>query len=138
MKKYELIDHTADIGIIAYGNTKEEAFEVAAEAMFDLICPLDKVEEKERFDIEVDAEDLESLLVTWLNELLYVFDVKRLIFKKFNVTLIGNNQLISHCFGEKFDPKKHEIIREIKAVTYNLLKIENKDNQWMIQVVFDI
>lgn len=138
MKKYELIDHTADIGIIAYGNTKEEAFEVAAEAMFDLICPLDKVEEKERFDIEVDAEDLESLLVTWLNELLYVFDVKRLIFKKFNVTLIGNNQLISHCFGEKFDPKKHEIIREIKAVTYNLLKIENKDNQWIIQVVFDI
>jgi SHS2 domain-containing protein len=138
MKKYELIDHTADIGIIAYGNTKEEAFEVAAEAMFDLICPLDKVEEKERFDIEVDAEDLESLLVTWLNELLYVFDVKRLIFKKFNVTLIGNNQLISHCFGEKFDPKKHEIVREIKAVTYNLLKIENKDNQWMIQVVFDI
>jgi SHS2 domain-containing protein len=138
MKKYELIDHTADIGIIAYGNTKEEAFEVAAEAMFDLICPLDKVEEKERFDIEVDAEDLESLLVTWLNELLYVFDVKKLIFKKFNVTLIGNNQLISHCFGEKFDPKKHEIIREIKAVTYNLLKIENKDNQWMIQVVFDI
>jgi SHS2 domain-containing protein len=138
MKKYELIDHTADIGIIAYGNTKEEAFEVAAEAMFDLICPLDKVEEKERFDIEVDAEDLESLLVTWLNELLYVFDVKRLIFKKFNVTLIGNNQLISHCFGEKFDPKKHEIIREIKAVTYNLLKIKNKDNQWMIQVVFDI
>jgi len=138
MKKYELIDHTADIGIIAYGNTKEEAFEVAAEAMFDLICPLDKVEDKERFDIEVDAEDLESLLVTWLNELLYVFDVKKLIFKKFNVTLIGNNQLISHCFGEKFDPKKHEIIREIKAVTYNLLKIENKDNQWMIQVVFDI
>jgi len=138
MKKYELIDHTADIGIIAYGNTKEEAFEVAAEAMFDLICPLDKIEEKERFDIEVDAEDLESLLVTWLNELLYVFDVKKLIFKKFNVTLIGNNQLISHCFGEKFDPKKHEIIREIKAVTYNLLKIENKDNQWMIQVVFDI
>jgi SHS2 domain-containing protein len=138
MKKYELINHTADIGIIAYGNTKEEAFEVAAEAMFDLICPLDKVEEKERFDIEVDAEDLESLLVTWLNELLYVFDVKKLIFKEFNVTLIGNNQLISHCFGEKFDPKKHEIIREIKAVTYNLLKIENKDNQWMIQVVFDI
>jgi len=138
MKKYELINHTADIGIIAYGNTKEEAFEVAAEAMFDLICPLDKVEDKERFDIEVDAEDLESLLVTWLNELLYVFDVKKLIFKKFNVTLIGNNQLISHCFGEKFDPKKHEIIREIKAVTYNLLKIENKDNQWMIQVVFDI
>lgn len=138
MKKYELINHTADIGIIAYGNTKEEAFEVAAEAMFDLICPLDKVEDKERFDIEVDAEDQESLIVTWLNELLYVFDVKKLIFKKFNVTLIGNNQLISHCFGEKFDPKKHEIIREIKAVTYNLLKIENKDNQWMIQVVFDI
>uniref|UniRef100_A0A7C3MLD0 Protein archease n=1 Tax=Dictyoglomus thermophilum TaxID=14 RepID=A0A7C3MLD0_DICTH len=138
MKKYELIDHTADIGIIAYGSTKEEAFEVSAEAMFDLMCPLEKIDEKERFDIEVDAEDLESLLVTWLNELLYVFDVKRLIFKKFNVTLIGNNQLISHCFGEKFDPRKHEIIREIKAVTYNLLKIENKDNQWIIQVVFDI
>lgn len=138
MKKYELLEHTADIGIIAYGKTKEEAFEIAAEAMFDLICPLEKIEEKECFDIEVDAEDLESLLVTWLNELLYVYEVQKLLFKRFEVTLIGNNQLISHCYGEKVDPKKHEIIREIKAATYNLLKIEPKDEKWVIQVVFDI
>ncbi|MGB9858141.1 MAG: archease [Dictyoglomaceae bacterium] len=138
MKKYELLDHTADIGIIAYGSTKEEAFASCAEAMFDLITPITEIQEKTRFDIEVDAEDLESLLVTWLNELLYVFEVKGLVFKRFEVTLIGNEQLISHGFGEKFDPKKHTLQREIKAVTYNLLKIENQGNQWCIQVVFDI
>lgn len=138
MRKYELLDHTADIGIIAYGKSKEEAFSIAAEAMFNLICPLEKIEERERFDIEVDGEDLESLLVTWLNELLYIFEVQKLLFKRFEVTLIGNNQLISHCYGEKFDPKKHETLREIKAVTYNLLKIEPKDDFWTIQVVFDV
>ncbi|ACI19019.1 archease [Dictyoglomus thermophilum] len=138
MKNYELLDHTADIGIIVYGETKEKAFEAAAEAMFDLMCPLEKIQEKESFDIEVDGEDLESLLVTWLNELLYVFEVQKLLFKRFEVTLIGNNQLISHCYGEKFDPKKHEITREIKAVTYNLLKIEQREDKWIIQVVFDI
>lgn len=77
MKNYELLDHTADIGIIVYGETKEKAFESAAEAMFDLMCPLEKIQEKECFDIEVDGEDLESLLVTWLNELLYVFEVTK-------------------------------------------------------------
>lgn len=138
MKRYELLDHTADIGIIAYGPTKESAFEACAEAMFDLITPVSDISEKTRFDIEVDAEDLESLLVTWLNELLYVFEVKGLIFKRFEVVLIGNEQLISHGYGEKFDPKKHTLQREIKAVTYNLLKIENQGNQWCIQVVFDI
>ncbi|PMQ01577.1 MAG: protein archease [Dictyoglomus sp. NZ13-RE01] len=138
MKNYELLDHTADIGIITYGATKEEAFENSAKAMFDLIVPLEEIQEKTRFDIEVDAEDLESLLVTWLNELLYVFEVKGLIFCKFKVTLIGNEQLISNCYGEKFDPKRHTLQREIKAVTYNLLKIENQNGKWCVQVVFDI
>ncbi|HOJ92313.1 MAG TPA: archease [Dictyoglomaceae bacterium] len=138
MKKYELLEHTADIGVIAYGTTKEEAFCSVAEAMFDLMCPLNSIQEKTSFDIEVDAEDLESLLVTWLNELLYVFEVKKLLFKEFKITLIGSNQLISHCFGEKFDPKKHELQREIKAATFNLLKIENHGDHWTIQVVFDL
>jgi SHS2 domain-containing protein len=138
MKKYELLNHTADIGIIAYGRTKEEAFASTAEAMFDLITPIEDIQERTRFDVEVDAEDLESLLVTWLNELLYIFEVKGLIFKRFEVTLIGNGQLISHCYGEKYDSKKHVIQRYIKAVTYNLLKIESQGDKWYIQVVFDI
>jgi SHS2 domain-containing protein len=138
MKKYELLNHTADIGIIAYGRTKEEAFASTAEAMFDLITPIEDIQERTRFDVEVDAEDLESLLVTWLNELLYIFEVKGLIFKRFEVTLIGNGQLISHCYGEKYDSKKHVIQRYIQAVTYNLLKIESQGDKWYIQVVFDI
>ena len=71
-KPYELIDHTADIAIKAYGKSLSEAFENAAKAMFDIITDSSEIESVGQYDVELEAPDLEQLLVDWLSELLFI------------------------------------------------------------------
>ena len=73
MKKYTLIDHTADIGIKAYGKSLSEAFENAAKGMFDIITDNSDIDSVGQYDIELSADDLEQLLVDFLSDLLYFF-----------------------------------------------------------------
>lgn len=137
MKKFELIDHTADLGIIAYGENIKEAFSNVAYAMFSQIIDLEKIKLNEEKQIEIEAEDLESLLVTFLNELLYHCELEKIVFKEFKITHLGDNYLKARCFGEKIDIKKSNIEKEIKSATYHLLKIEHNDI-WKVQVLFDV
>jgi SHS2 domain-containing protein len=138
MKKYELIDHTADIAIKAYGKNLSEAFENAAKAMFDIITDNSEIESIGQYDIELEAPDLEQLLVDWLSELLYLNTARNLVFSFFKVELDDkNNKLKAKIFGDKFDLSKHKIGAEIKAVTYHMLSVRNK-RPFNIQVLFDI
>jgi len=138
MKKYNLIDHTADIGIKAYGKSLSEAFENAAKGMFDIITDNSEVDSVGQYDVELSADDLEQLLVDFLSELLYLNSAKSLVFGFFKVSLDQKQKkLNAKVFGEKFDFSKHKIGTEVKAVTYHMLEIkENK--KYSIQVLFDI
>jgi len=78
-KTFEIIDHTADMGIVAYGTDVEELFSNAALALFSLITEPERIEEKLHLDLEISSEGRDSLLVEWLNELIYLFDVKHII-----------------------------------------------------------
>jgi SHS2 domain-containing protein len=136
-KKFEILEHTADIGIIAYGNSMKEAFASAAKGMFSLITESGDIEEVEHRDIELAASDRESLLVAWLNELIYLFDTENMLFKKFDITRLGETQLKAKVCGEKVDSARHKIRMGIKAATYHMLKIE-KNNGIRLQVLFDV
>ena len=136
-KDFEIVDHTADVGIIAYGADMSQAFINAARAMFSLITELDDVQEVLHRDIEVTATDKESLLVEWLNELIYLFDVENIIFKRFDITQFNDTQLRATSYGEKVDRAKHKLKTGVKATTYHLLKVD-KDDGCKVQVLFDI
>ncbi len=136
MKKYELIDHTADVCIKAYGKTISEAFEHAALGMFDIITDNSKIESVGQYELEIDSPDLEQLLVDWLSELLFLNSAKNLVFGTFNIT-ISDNHLSAKVFGEEFDTTKHKIGAEIKAVTYHMLEVKNSE-PYHVQVLFDI
>lgn len=136
MKQYKLIEHTADVGVKAYGKTIAEAFEHAAEGMFDIITDESMIDPVGQYDIQLEAPDLEQLLVDWLSKLLFLNDAQDLVFGKFHVTLTGN-RLSASVFGEKYDTKKHRMGVEIKAVTYHILKV-NEKNPIFVQVLFDI
>ncbi len=138
MKRYELLDHTADIGIIVHGVELPETFGNAAYAMFDILTNIDEVKETGRFDIQVSASDVEELLVTWLDELLYRYETERVIFKRFVIEDMDETSLRATAFGEKIDPLRHEIKLEIKSVTYHQLKVEKTDDGWRAQVIFDV
>jgi SHS2 domain-containing protein len=136
MKHYELLEHTADVGVKAYGNTVAEAFEHAAEAMFDIITDKSKIKPVGEYTIQLEAPDLEQLLVDWLSQLLFLNGVKNLVFGKFKVSLEGN-LLTAQVFGEEYDTRKHKMGMEIKAVTYHMLVVSEKKPVY-VQVLFDI
>ena len=136
-KEFEIIDHTADVGIIAYGADMNEAFANAAKGLFSLITELDDVEEVVHRDIELTAPDQESLLVEWLNELIYLFDAEQIIFKKFDITELNNTHLKARSYGHEVDSSRHKLKTGVKAATYHMLKID-KSNGSKIQVLFDI
>ncbi len=136
-KDFDIVDHTADVGIIAYGADISEAFVNAARALFSLITELDDVEEVLYRDMELTASDEESLLVEWLNELIYLFDAEGIIFKRFDITELDSTSLKARSYGEKADSSKHKLKTGVKAATYHMLKVD-KDNGCKVQVLFDI
>jgi SHS2 domain-containing protein len=138
MKAYTLIDHTADVGIKAYGKSLSEAFQNAAKGMFDIIIDKSEIENIGQYNIKLEADDLEQLLVDWLSELLYIHSTKNIVFGFFKVDLDEKKKTLSATiFGEKLDMGKHKIGSEIKAVTYHMLEVK-KRKPFYVQVLFDI
>lgn len=137
MGRFEVIDTTADVGIVAHGESMAEAFAAAAEGMFSLISDLDGVQEALSRTISLEADDLEELLVAWLSELLFIFDVENLLFRRFEVEVQGL-RLRAVAFGEEVDRARHHVYIGIKAVTYHLLEVAPEDGGWRARAIFDI
>jgi SHS2 domain-containing protein len=137
-KDFEFIDHTADIGITAYGADMKQVFANAARGLFSIITNLDNVASTKKLDIQVTAPDREALLLQWLNELIYLFETRKMLFSRFEITVIADTELKAKAFGEKINLKKHELKTQVKAATYHMLKIEQNEDGWKAQVIFDV
>ena len=136
LKRYQLIEHTADVGLIAYGGTLAEAFANAAYGMFSLIADLRTVKESESRQLEASEKDSDGLLFEWLNSLLYVFDVEMLLLRRFDIIDFDGHHLKAICHGEKYDPSRHQLKMGVKSATYHMLKIDAEKNR--AQVIFDV
>jgi SHS2 domain-containing protein len=136
LARYRLIEHTADIGLTARGDTLAEAFANAAYGMFAIMAGLRNVRETDSRTVEFKDTSPEMLLITWLNWLLYVVDVEHFLFRRFEVTLTGDNGLKAVCYGEHYDPSRHKFKRGIKAATYYLLRVDRNKNS--VRIIFDI
>jgi SHS2 domain-containing protein len=136
MKRFQFIEHTADIGLIAYGKTLAEAFSNAAYGMFSIITELKAVKEIESRRLELHEDDLEALLFQWLNSLIYFFDVEMLLFKRFDISDFGEKRLRAICHGEKYDPSRHQLKIGVKSATYHMLKVDQEKSE--VRVIFDV
>jgi SHS2 domain-containing protein len=136
-KDFETIDHTADIGLRAFGVDLKEAFTNAARGMFSIITNLTLIREIITRELNVRAPDREVLLVEWLNELLYYFDTEGLLFKRFEIISLTDTEIKAKCHVEKVDRSRHEIVRSIKSTTYHMLQVKKYDG-FQVQVLFDI
>jgi SHS2 domain-containing protein len=136
--KFEIIDHTADVGIAAYGSDLAEAFANAARGMFSLMVDLDSVGDTLRRAVAVRADNREDLLVVWLNELIYLCEVENVLFGRFEVSELTERELGATCFGERIDPKRHQMKIGIKATTYHKVRVEEGKGGCRVQVLFDI
>lgn len=138
MRPFELIEHTADIGVRAFGSSELEVFENAAAGMFSLIADPELVECRDEFDVRAEADDREALLVEWLNELLYLHESQDLLLKRFEVKKLGETELEARVCGEPIDRGRHELMRDIKAATYHMLKLKESSKGWTTEVIFDV
>ncbi|MGQ9631716.1 MAG: archease [bacterium] len=123
MERFELFDHTADIGLRAFGSDMRELFANAAYGMFSILADLQSVEAKVTHMFDVRASDVKELLVAWLNELLYTYEVRELIFKEFEILRLSNTNLVANALGEPIDITRHIIKAEIKTATYHKVTI---------------
>ena len=135
---YEIINHTADVCLRVYGKSLDELFENAARAMMELITDREKINPSQEIEIEVRGETKEELLVHCLHEILFLHEVKKIVFKDFRLNLISETHAKGKAIGEKIDINKHELSFDIKAVTYHNLKIEPINDKLKVDIVFDV
>jgi SHS2 domain-containing protein len=138
MKRFKVLDHTADIGLIIYGEDLKALFENAGEAFFHLVTDLKKVRRRVERRIEIRGEDLERLMVDWLTELLYFHDVENLLFKGFKVESVGEDGLKAVVKGEPFHEGVHVIKTGVKAVTYHRIEVRKENRRWRAQIILDL
>jgi SHS2 domain-containing protein len=140
--KFEFLEHTADILIAAHGQNTQEAFQNAALAMFEVMTDTTKVSPTQEETIEVEAEDEYALLYSWLEALLVKFEVNSMLFSKFQITSLAENdegfKLKATTWGEKFQPEKHPQKVAVKAVTYHRMEIIKEHDKVTLEFILDI
>lgn len=138
MKRYEQIPHTADIAAKIYGRTMSGLFQNAAYAMFDMMGDLEGLGLDVTVRVKTQAPDTEGLLVSWLNELLYLSYSRQAIFSEFSVTSLGASEFSGEARGQELKDYGKHIRTEIKAATYHDLRIEKTDHGYEVVIVFDV
>lgn len=138
MRPFEILEHTADIGIRAFGKTLPDLFANAAFALESIALELEFVKSRERYPITASGEDRESLLVNWLNEVIYYLDGKRIALARFEIDTLNGESIAAHAWGEPCDTERHRSRLVVKAATYHQLRIVEQDGGWIAEVYFDI
>lgn len=138
--------HTADVLVIARGQTLEEAFEQAALGVYEVITNTSTVRPVEERLVEDVGVDVYQLLYKWIEDLIYYTDSEGLVFSKFKVEEIGKkgsgedaeHYIRARAWGEKFDLSRHEHRTIVKAMTYAMMEILKENGCWRVQFVVDI
>jgi SHS2 domain-containing protein len=137
-RRFEILEHTADIGIRVAAPTLPELFAAAAEALVAVVLDPSRIEHSEEYPIEATGEDNESLLVNWLNEIVYLLDGARAAPAKFAVDELTDTRVRGRAFGEPRDNDKHPHRIVVKAATYHQLRVERSAGEWRADVYLDI
>lgn len=135
---YELVDHTADVGLRLWAPTPEGVFEEAGKAVFSLICDPLTIKQVETVDVRVEAGDRELLLAAWINELIYEFETTRALFTDFRLVELDDTHLVARVAGERLDPARHAVCGGVKAATLHELVLRKGPHGWEGFVILDV
>lgn len=135
---HETFEHTADLGLRITAPDLPALLAEAGRGLMSIICAnLDDVRPVQEVVFEVAGTRTDELLFDWLNELLYAFESKRLLLSTFDVQLTGDG-LRATARGETWDEARHPLEHEVKAITYHGLRVEQRPNGWLAEVIVDI
>jgi SHS2 domain-containing protein len=135
---FEVFDHTADLGLRIHAAEVNSLFAEAGRALLSVVVSdPDSVEAREELTLHVAGTDIEYLFVDWLDELLFLFESKRFLASEFE-TVVDETGLSATVHGETYDPVRHALAHEVKAVTYHGLTVEQTPDGWQAEVILDI
>ncbi|HWX78329.1 MAG TPA: archease [Candidatus Acidoferrales bacterium] len=137
-KNYRLTTRQSELAVRVIGNSQADLFANSAFALFDVMTDVDKIEIKEELPLEVEGMDRDDLLVNWMRELLYLYQGSGYMLKEFRIHDVKDTVVKAAVCGEKIDPDRHEIRKEISAVAYNQGRMQKTGNQWTAQLIFEI
>ena len=136
------MDYSSDALLEAYGRSYEEAFANAARAMLSLMLDIRRVSSRDLSDeCEVEGMDLENLLYNWLECILNRFSIDGRAYSRFDVEIRGDHGhyvLKANMRGERYDPRRHGIGREVKGVTYHEMGLYRKDDLYVVRFLLDL
>lgn len=133
-----VFEHTADLGLRVEAADREQLFAEAALGLFEVICgDLAQVRPGREQVFRLAGDDPAYLLFDWLSELLYTFETQRLLFCSFRVRFDASG-LEAVASGETYDPGRHRLAHEVKAITYHGLAVERTPRGWAATVIVDI
>jgi protein archease len=135
---YEAFEHTADIGLHAYGQTLPELFVNAAAGMESLMAAPAQIETQVSREVNAEGHDLVALLVAWLNELIFLFDTEFLLLKQFQISDFTDTSLRATVSGEPYDATRHDLSSAIKAVTWHEAEVRPIAEGYQARIIFDI
>jgi SHS2 domain-containing protein len=135
---YRCFDHTADLGLEVTAASREELYAGAAFALFDLLTDLSTVRSGATREIAVTGTDETDLFVNFLRECLYAWNGERFLMKSCLVHQLANQSVKAFLRGEPFDPARHRIKQEIKAITYHQASVQETPDRWTGRVVCDV
>ncbi|BCR06886.1 protein archease [Desulfuromonas versatilis] len=138
MNHYRLLEHTADIGIEAEAESFAQLLEQAAFGLRAVITEATDIQPRQEVVLELGAADREELLVAWLGELLYLFESRHLLPAAFAIEQAEATRLRARVRGEPLDPRRHPVEREVKAVTYHRILVEEAQGSWRARVYLDL
>ncbi len=143
MERFRVLedDATADIAYVAYGKSLEEMYENAALGLFSLMTDIDSVESVQIDFIKVEAEDREALMLDFLNELIYRWDVDKVLFSDFSCKIKEVEDglvMTAKCRGETFDEERHVMKVGVKAVTYFGMEVRERCGVWETKITPDV
>ncbi len=135
---YTLLDHTADLRIRVSGTDPADLFKNAGLALFDLITKPDRLRPSEVIELAVTGDDPADLMVNYLRELLYLWAGNEKLVKMIDIADISDTAISARVSTDRYQPEHHEILHEIKAVTYHQIEVGRTAGGWQAMVVFDI
>jgi SHS2 domain-containing protein len=137
-RKYQVSEHASDLTMRIVGKTEADLLGNSAFALFDFMTDLEKVQPLESLLVEAEGIDQDDLMVNWMRELLYVFQVSGYLLKEFKIQEIKDKHVRAEVRGEKFNPDAHEIRQELRSVLYEQCRMEKTGNQWTARLTFEI
>jgi SHS2 domain-containing protein len=135
---WDTFEHEADVGLVIRGRDGPELFAEAGLALFDLVCELDAVQERTRYSVGGEADAVEPLLVDWLNDLVYLFQARGVVCRRFEFSAWSETAYEAEAFGEPVDPARHSPRDLVKAATYHGLSVRSQEDGLEATVILDV